>query len=78
MGTLILSRRLTAISPAIPLAEAIDTTRIHSVDGFTGDRIAFFPTRPFRTSTTPSWWASAGAVSYIRMSEALPAGPDLG
>ena len=46
MGTLILSRRLTAILPAIPLAEAIDTTPIHSVAGFTGDRIAFFNHAP--------------------------------
>jgi magnesium chelatase family protein len=30
------------------LAEAIETTRIHSVAGLTGDRTAFVTTRPFR------------------------------
>jgi magnesium chelatase family protein len=30
------------------LAEAINTTRIHSVAGLTGDRIAVVTTRPFR------------------------------
>jgi magnesium chelatase family protein len=30
------------------LAEAIETTRIHSVAGLTGDRAAWVTTRPFR------------------------------
>ena len=42
------SRRLTTILPAITLAEAIETTRIHSVAGLTGDRTALVTTRPFR------------------------------
>ena len=37
-GTSILARRLTTILPALTLAEAIETTRIHRVAGLTGDR----------------------------------------
>jgi magnesium chelatase family protein len=43
-----LSRRLTTIPPAMTLAEAIETTRIHRVAGRTGDRTAWVTTRPFR------------------------------
>src|SRR5215510_5600115 len=43
-----LARRLTTMLPAMPLAEAIETTRIHSVAGRTGDRTALVTTRPFR------------------------------
>jgi Magnesium chelatase, subunit ChlI len=43
-----LARRLTTILPAMTLAEAIETTRIHSVAGLTGDRTAWVTTRPFR------------------------------
>jgi Magnesium chelatase, subunit ChlI len=43
-----LARRLTTILPAMTLAEAIETTRIHSVAGLTGDRTAFVTMRPFR------------------------------
>jgi magnesium chelatase family protein len=35
-----LARRLTTILPAMTLAEAIETTRIHSVAGLTGERTA--------------------------------------
>jgi len=35
-----LARRLTTILPAMTLAEAIETTRIHRVAGLTGDRTA--------------------------------------
>jgi magnesium chelatase family protein len=42
-----LARRLTTIFPAMTLAEAIETTRIHSVAGLTGDRTALVTTRPF-------------------------------
>ncbi len=41
------ARRLTTILPAMTLAEAIETTRIHSVAGMTGDRTALVTTRPF-------------------------------
>ena len=46
-----LARRLTTILPAMTLAEAIETTRIHSVaglTGLTGDRTAWVTTRPCR------------------------------
>jgi magnesium chelatase family protein len=43
-----LARRLTTILPEMTLAEAIETTRIHSVAGLTGGRTAFVTTRPFR------------------------------
>ena len=47
-GKSMLARRLTTILPEMTLPEAIETTRIHSVAGLTGDRTAFVTTRPFR------------------------------
>jgi magnesium chelatase family protein len=47
-GKSMLARRLTTILPAMSLAESMETTRIHSVAGFTGDRRALITTRPFR------------------------------
>jgi magnesium chelatase family protein len=47
-GKSMLARRLTTILRAMTLAEAIETTRIHSVAGLTGDRTALVTTRPFR------------------------------
>ncbi|MGH8068338.1 MAG: YifB family Mg chelatase-like AAA ATPase [Candidatus Entotheonellia bacterium] len=47
-GKSMLARRLTTILPDMTLPEAIETTRIHSVAGLTGDRTAFVTTRPFR------------------------------
>jgi magnesium chelatase family protein len=43
-----LARRLATILPAMSLAEAIETTRIHRVAGLTGDRTALVTTRPCR------------------------------
>jgi magnesium chelatase family protein len=43
-----LARRLATILPAMSLAEALETTRIHSVAGLTGGRTAFITMRPFR------------------------------
>ena len=43
-----LARRLTTILPAMSLAEALETTRIHRVASLTGDRTALVTTRPFR------------------------------
>jgi magnesium chelatase family protein len=43
-----LARRLTTILPAMTLAGAIETTRIHSVAGLTGARTAVVTTRPSR------------------------------
>jgi magnesium chelatase family protein len=48
-----LARRLTTILPNMTLAEAIETTRIHSVAGLTGRRTAFVLTRPCRTPHQP-------------------------
>ena len=47
-GKSMLARRLTTILPTMTLAEAIETTRIHSVAGLTGDRTALVTTSPFR------------------------------
>jgi hypothetical protein len=41
-----LARRLTTILPAMSLAEALETTRIHSVAGLTGARTAMVTTPP--------------------------------
>jgi magnesium chelatase family protein len=41
-----LARRLTTILPAMTLAEALETTRIHSVAGLTGDRTALVTVYP--------------------------------
>jgi hypothetical protein len=40
-----LARRRTAILPAMTLAEAVDTPRIHRIAGLTIDRIACVTTR---------------------------------
>jgi magnesium chelatase family protein len=48
-----LARRLTTILPAMTLAEAIETTRIHRVAGLIGDRTALGTTRPCRTPHHP-------------------------
>ena len=53
-----LARRLTTILPAMNLAEALETTRIHSVAGLTGSRTAVVTTRPFRA---PSYYLGGGA-----------------
>src|SRR2546430_12395953 len=47
-GKSMLARRLTTVLPAMTLAEAIETTRIHRVAGLTGARTALVTTRPCR------------------------------
>jgi magnesium chelatase family protein len=54
VGKSMLARRLTTILPDMTLAEAMETTRIHSVAGLTGDRAALVTTRPFRAPAIPS------------------------
>jgi hypothetical protein len=49
-----MSRRLTTLLPAITLAVAIDTTRIHRVAGRTSDRTALVTTCPRLAPTAPS------------------------
>jgi hypothetical protein len=41
-----LTRRLITFLPAMTLAKALETTRIHGVAGLTGDRTAVVTTRP--------------------------------
>ena len=43
-----LARRLTTILPAMRLADAIETTRLHHVAGLTGGRTTLVTTRPYR------------------------------
>jgi magnesium chelatase family protein len=43
-----LARRLTTLRPAMTLAEAMETTRIHHVAGLTGARTALVTARPCR------------------------------
>jgi predicted ATPase with chaperone activity len=53
------ARGLTTILPAMTLADAIETTRIHSVAGLTGDRTTLVTTRP--VSRPPSHHRRCGA-----------------
>jgi magnesium chelatase family protein len=48
-----LARRRTTILPAMPLAEALETTRIHGVAGRTGRRTVVVATRPCRAPHQP-------------------------
>jgi magnesium chelatase family protein len=48
-----LARRLATILLDMTLAEAIETTRIHSVAGVTSRQTAFVTTRPCRAPTSP-------------------------
>ena len=48
-----LARRLATILPAMSLAEALETTRIHRVAGLTGARTAVVTSRPFRAPHHP-------------------------
>jgi len=43
-----LARRLTTMRPAMTLAEALETTRLHRVAGLTGARPAVITARPCR------------------------------
>jgi magnesium chelatase family protein len=49
-GKSMLARRLTTTLPAMTLAEAIETPRIHSVAGLTGDRTALVTPRLDRSN----------------------------
>jgi hypothetical protein len=48
VGKSMLARRLTSILAAMTRPDALETTRIHSVAGLTGDRTALATARPFR------------------------------
>jgi magnesium chelatase family protein len=59
-----LARRLTTILPAMTLAKAIETTRIHRVAGRTGDLTTLVTTRPDRGSLCSSIATRTGNGSY--------------
>jgi len=48
-GKTMLARRMVTILPVLSLNEALETTRIHSVAGLTGESRALVATRPFRS-----------------------------
>jgi len=58
------ARRLTTIVPAMTLAEAIETTRIHRVAGLTGDRTALVTMRRDRSCLCSSIATRTGNGSY--------------
>jgi len=64
-GKSMLARRLTAILPAMTLAEAIETTRIHRVAGLAGGRTALVATRPFRAPHHPIADAGRSGGGYV-------------
>jgi magnesium chelatase family protein len=55
-----LARRLTTILPAMTLAEAVETTRIHRVAGRTGARTSVGSTQPCRI---PNLWVRKSPTS---------------
>jgi magnesium chelatase family protein len=55
-----LVRRLTTILPAMSLAEALETRRLHRVAGLTGARTALVTTRPCRVP--PPTISDAGLI----------------
>ncbi len=63
-GKSMLARRLTTILPAMTLAEAIETTCIHSVAGLSRDRTALVTNRPDRGSLCSSIAMRTGNGSY--------------
>jgi predicted ATPase with chaperone activity len=59
-----LARRLTSILPALILAEALETTRLHCVAGLTGDRTALVTNRHDRGSLCSSIVMRTGNGSW--------------
>ena len=60
-GKTMLAKRLPTILPPLTLAEALETTKIHSVAGKLPEHATLVNKRPFRVPTIPSpmwhWWA---------------------
>ena len=48
-GKTMLARRLPSIVPPLSLAEALETTKIHSVAGKLGNNTSLMTRRPFRS-----------------------------
>jgi Magnesium chelatase, subunit ChlI len=69
-GKSMLARRLTTILPDMTVAEAIETTRIHSVTGLTGGRTAWVTIRPCHARVRRSRMSG-----WSRMPLILPARP---
>jgi magnesium chelatase family protein len=64
-GKSMLARRLATILPDMTLAEAIETTRIHSVAGLTGRHTAVITMRPFRAphhTISDVGWIGGGQI----------------
>jgi magnesium chelatase family protein len=62
-----LARRLTTILPAMTLAEALETTRIHRVAGLIGDHTAWVTTRPCRAPHHTIAAAGLSGGSHVPM-----------
>jgi magnesium chelatase family protein len=72
-----LARRLTTILPAMTLAEAIETTRIHRVAGLTGARTAWVTIRPCRAphhTISDAGLIGGGHVPMRRQASCTPHG----
>ncbi len=48
-GKTMLAKRITTILPPLTIEESLETTKIHSVAGFTSDKKALITARPFRS-----------------------------
>ncbi|MCD4650377.1 MAG: YifB family Mg chelatase-like AAA ATPase [Candidatus Cloacimonetes bacterium] len=69
-GKTMLARRLPTILPTMALREALETTKIHSVAGLTGNRNSIITERPFRSPHhTISDVALIGGGSYPKPGE---------
>ncbi len=70
-GKTMLAKRITTILPPLSLAEALETTKIHSVSGFLPDNTPLISVRPFRSPhhTISDAALVGGGMSKIRPGE---------
>lgn len=69
-GKSMIARRLPGILPPLTFAQAIESTKIHSVAGLLGEDVAIMTTRPFRSPHhTMSAISLVGGGSYPRPGE---------
>jgi len=75
-GKTMLARRLPTILPPLTLAEALETTKIHSVAGLLGAGQSLIATRPYRSphSTISDAGLIGGGVTSKRACESTPDG----